>query len=125
MSINPEYVNKIMQGTKKFEYRKTRCKREITEIIIYCTAPVCKVVGTVKVKNILEEEPEVLWNKTKEDSGTDYAFYRRYFEGREKGIAYQLGKVTEFKKQKNLSYYNVKAAPQSYIYIEQRKNKFL
>lgn len=118
MSINPEYVEKIIEGTKKFEYRKVRCKREISEIIIYCTAPVCKVVGKVQVKSILEDEPEVLWGKTRDESGTDYKFYKEYFQGHDKGIAYQLGKVTKFKKEKSLSFYKVKTAPQSYIYID-------
>ena len=55
MSINPEYVEKILSGTKKYEFRKSKCKREVSEIIIYSTAPVSKVVGKVKVKNIIEE----------------------------------------------------------------------
>lgn len=118
MSINPEYVEKIFSGTKKYEYRKCSCKREVSEIIIYCTAPVSKVVGRVKVKGVLETEPEILWGMTKEYSGVEYEFYKKYFDGREKGVAYQLGTVKEFKRPKELAFYGVKAAPQSYLYIE-------
>lgn len=118
MSINPEYVEKILSGTKKYEFRKSKCKREVSEIIIYSTAPVSKVVGKVKVKNIIEENLDMLWDITKEFSGIEYDFFKKYYDGREKGAAYQLGAVTKFKQPKKLDYYGVKAAPQSYVYID-------
>lgn len=120
MSINPQYVEKIIEETKLFEYRRIKCKRDVSEIIIYETSPVCKVVGTVKVKGILEETPERLWEMTKEKSGIEYKFFHQYFEGREKAFAYQLGKVRKFKQPKSLEFYGVKVAPQSYVYIEKK-----
>ena len=35
MSINPEHVDNILAGTKKFEFRKNKCKEEIDSIIIF------------------------------------------------------------------------------------------
>ena len=45
LSINPEHVENILDGTKKYEYRKKSCKKDIDRIVIYSTHPVKKVVG--------------------------------------------------------------------------------
>ena len=37
MSINPEHVENILAGRKKFEFRKTKCKEQIDSIVIYST----------------------------------------------------------------------------------------
>ena len=40
MSINPLHAEKILSGTKKYEFRKIRCKKPIDTIVIYVTAPI-------------------------------------------------------------------------------------
>ena len=70
MPINPEYVDEILAGRKKYEYRKIRTKRnDIDKMVIYSTSPIMKVVAEVDIKEILEEEPEKLWEMTKNESG--------------------------------------------------------
>ena len=54
MSINPTHAEKILSGTKKYEFRKTRCKLPIDTIVIYATAPIMKVLGEVKVKSVID-----------------------------------------------------------------------
>lgn len=54
MSINPEHVDNILAGTKKFEFRKNKCKEEIDSIIIYSTSPIMRVVAEVEVKELLK-----------------------------------------------------------------------
>ena len=49
MSINPVHVNNILAGTKRFEYRKTKCKEPRESILIYSTSPIRKVVAEVEV----------------------------------------------------------------------------
>ena len=34
LSINPEYVESIIQGDKLFEYRKFRCRDDVDKIVI-------------------------------------------------------------------------------------------
>ena len=48
MSINPEHVDNILAGTKKFEFRKSKCKEKIDSIIIYSTSPIMRVVAEVE-----------------------------------------------------------------------------
>lgn len=119
MSIKPVYVEKILSGGKHFEYRKTLPKKNgIDKIIIYSSSPVKKVVGEVKVKNILVENKEVLWNKTKEKSGTTKEFYDSYFKDKEIAIAYELGEVKIYNPYKELSNFGINFAPQSFIYLD-------
>ena len=42
LSIKPEYVNKIISGKKKYEFRKFHCREGIDTIVIYATAPMKK-----------------------------------------------------------------------------------
>lgn len=117
MSINPEHVENILTGRKKFEFRKTKCKEQIDSIVIYSTAPVMKVVAEVEVKGIIEDTPQSVWKRTADAAGIDKKFFDRYYSGRDQAVAYILGCVKQFESPRQLIDYGVKAAPQSYVYI--------
>lgn len=117
LSINPEHVENIFNGTKKYEFRKKKCKESIDKIIIYSTAPVMKVVGEAVVEEILEGSPTDVWQKTSRSSGINKIFFQKYYNGREKAIAYKLKDIVKYENPKELSYYGIKAAPQSFVYI--------
>lgn len=118
LSINPEYVGRIMCGEKKYEFRKNICKKEVDKIIIYSTSPVMKVVGEADVEDILVDEPEKIWNITKEASGVEQAFFDKYYEGRKQAVAYKLNNIVEYEKPKLLKDYGINAAPQSFCYLD-------
>lgn len=117
MSIKPEYVEKILDGTKTFEFRKKRCKNAVDSIIIYATAPIMKVVAEVKVVGIIQDTPQVVWQQTASRSGISKAFFDSYFSGHNTAVAYVLGCVEQFHPPRNLSEYKVTTAPQSYRYL--------
>lgn len=118
MSIKPEHVENILAGKKHFEFRKTRCKHEIDSIIIYCTAPIRRVVAEAEVVDVLVDTPERIWACTADDAGIDKAFFDLYYAGRDSAVAYALGSVRRYKKPRRLADYGVKVAPQSYVYIK-------
>lgn len=122
MSINPEHVENILSGEKKYEFRKRKCKERIDSIVIYSTAPVMKVVAEVEVKDIIEGTPQTVWKKTSNAAGINKQFFDKYFLGKDIAIAYVLGYVTQFDSPRSLSDYGVKAAPQSYVYIRNDTN---
>lgn len=117
ISINPEHVENIFNGSKKYEYRKIRCKQDIDKMIIYSTYPIMKVVGEAKVEKILEDSPDNIWKKTKKYSGIDLKFYKKYFKDRSKAIAYKLTNIKQYSDPKDLSSYGIKVAPQSFTYV--------
>lgn len=118
LSIKPEYVEKIISGTKKYEYRKHLAKEDIDVIYIYSTAPSMKVVATVQVIDRLSTSPTSLWEKTKANAGISRKKYREYFHGVKTANAYVLGNVNIFEIPKDLSEFGLSSAPQSFYYIK-------
>lgn len=117
LPINPEYVKKILDGTKRFEYRTKVAQKDVKAILVYCTYPTKKVVAKIKIKNILQDIPEKLWEKTKDYSGITKCFFDNYFKNRNVAYAYELGEILEYKEPKSLSYFGINFAPQSYVYV--------
>ena len=117
ISINPEHVQNIIKGIKKYEYRKIAAKQHISSIIIYETTPVKRIVAEAEIIDVLMYSPEELWKLTKEESGISKDFFDEYFEGREIAYAYKLGKIKVYDEPKTLLEYGIKAAPQSFVYI--------
>ena len=119
MPINPEYVDEILAGRKKYEYRKIKAKRNnVDKMIIYSTSPIMKVVAEVDIKEILEEDPEKLWEMTKNESGISKDFYNKYYKNRNTAIAYKLGTIKIYDKPKNLDDIGINYVPQSFVYLD-------
>lgn len=118
LSIKPEYVEKILQGEKKFEYRKRLAKEDVSYIYVYSTAPSMKVVASVHIEGHLSDSPTALWEKTKAAAGISRAKFRDYFRGCKTAYAYKLGQVEVFESPKNLSDFGVAVPPQSFVYIK-------
>ena len=117
LSIKPEYVDKIVSGQKKYEFRKFHCRKGIDTIVIYETAPIKKVVGEVALLNIIEGDVEYVWHETKDFGGILEKDYKAYYEGRKVAIAYQLGEVTLYDKPMELKDLGLDYVPQSFAYI--------
>lgn len=117
LSIKPEYVQRILTGEKKFEFRKRLANKPVDTIVIYATSPVMKIVGEVKVKGVLEKAPSVLWEQTKKNAGITRKKYREYFAGCKKAFAYELDEVVKYTKGTNLEEIGIYQAPQSFVYI--------
>lgn len=121
LPIKPEYVNKILNQTKLYEYRKNKCKKKVNKIIIYSTAPVKKIVAEVEVKEMMEDTPINLWNKTGNCSGISKTKYMKYFQNKEIAFAYKLGNVVIYDNPKELKDLNINYYPQSHVYIDDEK----
>ena len=117
MSIKPEYVDKIFSGEKKYEYRKRLCKEKIDTIIVYSSSPIQKVVGELKIKQVLYDKKTIIWNKTNKYGGITKIKYDNYYENCDYAVAYEIEKAILYNKQKDLKDFNVRTAPQSYVYI--------
>lgn len=53
LDIKPEYVERIFNGEKLYEYRKRLSQKDINKIIVYATHPTMKVIGEVEVINVI------------------------------------------------------------------------
>lgn len=125
LSIKPEYVQRILTGEKKFEFRKRLANKHVDTIVIYATSPVMKIVGEVKVKGVIEKAPSALWEQTKKSAGITRKKYREYFTGCKKAFAYELEEVVKYKKESKLEEIGIMQAPQSFVYITDDQYKKL
>jgi predicted transcriptional regulator len=89
LSIRPPHVDNILNGSKRYEYRRSIfARRDITTILVYCTKPVGLIVAEFELSEVIQDAPESLWERTSEASGISKKFFDSYFEG--KGMAYAL-----------------------------------
>lgn len=118
ISINPEHVNSIINGTKKYEYRTKAAKKDVNKLIIYETTPIKKVVAEAEIVEVLALDPNALWEKTKEHSGITKKFFDEYFKNRKIAYAYKLGRIKVYDEPKALAEFGLKSAPQSFAYAK-------
>jgi len=97
LSIKPEYVEKIFQGTKKYEFRKSIFRRNVKKVCIYSTSPVKKIVGRFTIVRITAGHPVRLWEKYWAYAGIEKKDFFAYFQAREKGFCIEIGEVEIFK----------------------------
>lgn len=119
LSIRPEYVDKILDGSKRFEYRKRLYRDpDVTSIVIYATKPIGKVVGEFLIKETHTAHPDDLWESTKDYSGISKGFFDQYFEGRDVAYAIEVERVIKYQKPRPIeSIIPSGVPPQSFTYI--------
>lgn len=118
LSIKPEYAEKILHGEKKYEFRRTIFKSlSVTKIVIYASSPVRKVIGEFDIDCIMSLDIDNLWEKTKNHSGINKEYYDSYFHGKEIGHAIKIKRARRYLKYLELSDYEVRCAPQSFVYL--------
>jgi len=117
LAIKPEYANAILEGTKKYEFRRRIWRRHVDSVLIYATALVKGVVGEFKVQDILYDKLNSLWLQTRDSAGISIDGFQKYFRGYEYGYAIKIGKVTKYEEPLKLSFFNMKP-PQSFKYVK-------
>jgi len=119
LSIKPKYVKSIIDGGKRYEFRKSIFKnREINRIFIYSSSPVKKIVALFEISTILEDHPAVLWDIVRDHAGIDDSEFFSYFAGRSRGYAIGIGNLQEFNDP--IDPYETMSGfvpPQSYCYV--------
>jgi predicted transcriptional regulator len=124
ISIKPEFVEKIFNGTKTIELRKSAPKVKKNDIIIiYSTSPVMSVIGTCKVDYIVSLKPEELWDSYNDKMGIDKKRYCEYFEQKDFAIGIFLKDVKKIDKVIPLSKLRTKFhnfhPPQTFRYFDE------
>lgn len=124
LAIKPEFADKILDGSKKFEFRKAIFKNEnVKVVVIYASSPVKKVVGEFEIDKVIVSEPETLWRKTKIHSGITKEYFDSYFSDKEEGFAIKIKSLKRYKKPKCLKAdFNISSPPQSFLYLNRSQN---
>jgi len=126
LSIKPKYVNAILEGDKKYEFRKTSFRRDVREVFVYATKPIGKIVCKFYVGEIIEDKPEKLWKNYRDLSGLTEEEFFTYFSGMRKGVAIEIEDVEKFKEPIDPKMiYPEFTPPQSWIYLSSFQRQFI
>jgi len=90
LSIKPKYVEEIIRGNKKYEFRKIIFKEDATRVFIYSSSPVKRIVGVFFIGEITRDTPQNLWAEFRDLSGIDEQEFFNYFTGKDEGYAIEI-----------------------------------
>ena len=118
LSIKPEFADKIFDGTKKFEFRRTIFTRShINTALVYASSPIQRVIGEFEISQVLFDDIDNLWLRTRDYAGIDKACFFKYFSDKNKGYAIEIKKVRKYKNPLHLQERFQIQPPQSFAYI--------
>ncbi|ABQ06673.1 ASCH domain-containing protein [Flavobacterium johnsoniae] len=119
LSIKPYYAEKILNGEKTYELRKSIFKApNVKTVIIYASSPVSRVIGEFEIDEIIHENITVLWEKTKEFTAVEKVFFDEYFANKKKGYAIKIKKFKRYNQTYNIMEKYGLTAPQSFSYVK-------
>ena len=124
LSIKPEFADQIFAGTKRYEFRRAVFKREDIEgVLVYASSPVQRVIGEFQIEEIIADDLESVWRRTRKYAGISRDYFMSYFDGRDRAYAIKVSSPRLFRRKRRLSYYHVETAPQSFVYVKRDCNK--
>lgn len=120
LSLKPQFADAILEGRKRFEFRKALYRRtDVTRIVLYASSPVQRVVGEFEVDTVLSMAPDDLWHATWKGAGITRGYFDDYFGGREVGHALGVRLVKRYVRPRRLLQdYGVSFPPQSFMYLD-------
>ncbi|WP_140456884.1 MULTISPECIES: hypothetical protein [Priestia] len=120
ISIKPEYVHHIKNGTKTYEFRKSIFKRNVRYVYIYETLPVKKIIGFFPFEGYLSGTPLKIWNDCYRNGGISEDKFFKYFSKSFNAYAIIINNLIIFDNpiDPKLVISNF-TAPQSYLYVPQ------
>lgn len=121
LSIKPQFVNEIVAGRKRFEFRKKSFKQEVNLVFVYASSPICRIIGEFKLGAVLEGTPEHVWSLTADRSGITKSFYDEYFSCHKVSYALEIKSFKHYRTPIN-PYKTIKDfhAPQSFCYTDEQ-----
>ena len=118
LSIKPEFALKILDGSKKYEYRRAIFKNQrVRTVVVYASDPIKQIEGEFEIEDILHEELQSLWAKTKLHAGISEKSYFNYFTNKSKGYAIKVRATRLYEDPLPLSSLMISSPPQSYMYL--------
>lgn len=126
ISVKPEFVAKIFDGSKTIELRKSAPRVNKGElVIIYSTSPVMSIIGTCIVQDIIVMKPSKLWNEYSSQLGIDKKRFSEYYQDKDLAIGIVLKEKKKFNKPIPLNNFRKTfpkfQPPQTFRYIDKKQ----
>lgn len=94
ISVKPEFAYKLIGETKTIELRKNKPNVNIGDfIIIYATVPVKSIIGFGRIKGIIDNTPEFIWDNYSEELGIDKSRYNEYFQNTNRAVGIEITSI--------------------------------
>ena len=121
MPIQPQYVQAIVAGQKKVEFRRRKFACPVTDVVVYATSPIKKVVAHFRVGHVTEATPRELWQRFRSVAGIDEQAFWAYYDGTDHGVAIGIDQLVVLDRPVSLaSVSRSLSVPQSFCYIPSR-----
>lgn len=119
LSIRPEFALKIFDGSKRYEYRRAIFKNyEANRVVVYASDPIRRVIGEFEIEDIIHDELQALWAKTKSHAGISKTRFYEYFTNKSKGYAIKVKSTRTYDAPLPLNSFMVSSPPQSFMYLK-------
>ncbi len=119
LSVKPKYAEKIVEGEKKYEFRRSIFKKQnIEKVYIYSSSPVSKIIAVFEIEKILKDSPERIWKQCQKNAGISKKDFFAYFKNSDAAYAIEIGEVDSF--QEPLDPFKIIEnfkPPQSFYYV--------
>ena len=116
ISIKPKYIEKILSGEKKYEFRKS-FPDGVEAMLIYATNPIKRIVGIAFVEKVMRGRKKEIWDETRVYGGIKEKEYVDYFGDCDEVCAIKINSVWKISEPIELGF----RPPQSYMF--QTKDK--
>ena len=117
LPIMKKWSDLIFKGQKKYELRK-KLPEGVSKIYVYESRGSGKVIGELKIKALHHLPLDDLWNLVKDGACVEEEFFRKYYEGKEEGVAVEIKSATLYPEPLPLSSFSLTAPPQNYCIIK-------
>jgi predicted transcriptional regulator len=117
LPIKSIYTQQILEGTKTYELRRSFPKQKISNILIYETAPISRVVANIKVEQLELNKQDFFDNHHKE-IGVSKEEYNSYYHDKEIVCVYKIKSIQKLQESKKIKDFGYKFAPQNFYYIK-------
>ncbi|MBP0029390.1 ASCH domain-containing protein [Roseofilum sp. Guam] len=121
LSIKPQYVQKILDGQKNIELRKTRPKLKKGDfILVYESSPTKCLRGWFEVQSISCENPQELWHKVQDNVGITKKEFDEYYKTSKVAIAIAIKSLysTKLSLEEVRETWETFKPPQSFYYLK-------
>lgn len=129
ISIQPDYVAKILSGKKTIELRKKPFPvNGGVRIWIYTTSPASAIEATAFVSTVDADTPDNIWKKHKNRCGISKADFDAYYSGASEAYALHVSEAKRLSKRIKLDeikeLYDGFTPPQYYRYVDHESSLF-
>lgn len=94
LSVKQEYAERILEGTKTIELRKSKPNVSPGDyVILYCTSPIKAIVGLATIQDVIVHSPQMMWQLYSKVLGIGKVDFLNYYGASERAVGIKLGEV--------------------------------